>query len=169
MHKKKHPFILLFNVLLFFFAVTFYYTNILNFSIRGITPLLVLPILTSFSLFHSPLTSAITGVLCGILMDSNMIGSFCFNALLLLIIGTFVSVSSHNLFNKNVKSSVVLALICCTFYFIMQWLFFHTANVDITDSLIYLLNYAFPSAVYSAVFVIPFFYLYNYFNKITSE
>ena len=169
MHKKRHPFILLFNLLIFFFAIIFYYTNIFNFTIKGITPLLVLPILTAFSMFRSPLAGAITGTLCGILMDSNMIDAFCFNAILLLLIGTFVSLCSNNLFNRNIKSAFVLSLISCTLYYVCLWLFFHTGNVSLNDNFIYLLNYALPSALYSSVFIIPFYYIYKHFNKITSE
>ncbi len=169
MHKKRHPFILLFNILIFALAVLFYYTDILNFTIKGITPLLILPILTAFSLFNSPLTCAIVGVLCGVLMDSNMIDSYCFNAIMLLLIGVFVSVSSNNLFNKNIKSAIVLTIICCAFYFVLQWLVFQTNNVTLSDSIMYLLNFALPSAVYSSIFIAPFYYIYKHFNKIKSE
>lgn len=157
------------NILLFFFSVHFYYTGILNLSIRNITPLLVLPLLTSFAIFHHPLSSSFVGLLCGIFMDSCMIGSYCFNAIILLLAGAGVSLMASNLFNKNIKATIVISLIICSVYFILQWLFFHSGNVTFKDSLMYLFNYALPTAVYSAIFVIPFYYLYKHFNKILSE
>lgn len=169
MNIKKHPVIFSLNLLIFFFATLFHYTDTFSISIKGIAPLLILPILTAFSLFHSPLTCAIAGVLSGIFMDACMVGSFCFNAITLLCIGVFVSVTSSNLFNKNIQSATVLSLITSAVYFILQWIFFHTDNVNLTDNMIYLLKYAFPSIIFTAVFIYPFYYLYKHFHKLTLE
>jgi rod shape-determining protein MreD len=169
MHKKKHPFIILLNIFIFLLVLLFYYTGILPLSIKGITPLLILPLLTAFAIYHSPITSALIGLACGIFMDACAIGAYCFNAIVLLLIATFVAVTSNNLFNKNIQSAAVLSLITSAFYFIMRWICFHISNVTLSDNLMYLLKYAFPSAVYSAVFIIPLYYLYKYFHKITSE
>lgn len=169
MHKKKHPFIILLNILIFLFVLLFYYTGIFTFSIKGITPLLILPLLTAFSIFHSPIVSALIGLACGIFMDACAIGAYCFNAIILLLIAAFVAVTSNNLFNKNIQSAAVLSLITSVFYFVMRWLCFHISNVTLTDNLIYLLKYAFPSAIFSAIFILPLYYVYKYFHKITSE
>ena len=165
MHKTKHPLITVLNVLIFFISLLFYYTGILPLSIKGITPLLILPILTAFSIFNSPLVSAITGLLCGVFMDANTLDSYCFNAIMLVVLGAFVSVASNNLFNKNIFSAMVLSLITAIFYFVLQWAVFEINNITTKDSLIYLLKYALPTAVYSAVFIIPFYYLYRYFER----
>lgn len=169
MNKKRHPVVLTLKILIFFFAVLFYYTSAFNITVKGITPLLILPLITAFSLFHSPLACALSGLLCGIFMDACAISSYCFNAIVLMVIGAFVSVASGNLFNKNIQSATVLSLITATFYFCLQWAFFHTDNVTTRDSFTYLLNYAFPSMLFSAVFIIPFYYLYKHFNKLTTE
>lgn len=165
MLKTKHPFITIINILIFFTSMLFYYTGILPLTIKGITPLLILPILTAFSIFNSPVVSAVTGLLCGVFMDANALDSYCFNAIALVIIGAFVAVSSNNLFNKNIFSAMVLSLITSVLYFVLQWAVFETNNITIKDSLIYLLKYALPTAVYSAVFIIPFYYLYRYFGR----
>ncbi len=169
MNKKKHPVVSTLKILIFFFAVLLYYSSSLNLTVKGITPLLILPIITAFSLFHSPLVCAFSGLLCGIFMDACAVGSYCFNAIVLMVIGVCVSVASNNLFNKNIQSATVLSLITGTLYFCLLWAFFHTDNVTMKDSFIYLLNYAFPSMLFSAVFILPFYYLYKYFNKITTE
>ena len=169
MHKKRHPIILMLNILIFFFTLLFSNTNILTFSIKTASPLLILPLLTAFAIYHSPLSSALTGLVCGIFMDTVAADSYCFNAILLLVIGGFASFAANNLFNKNIQSAVVLSLINCVFYFVLLWLFFHTNNVSITDSAIYLLRYSLPSAVLSAIFILPLYYVYKHFNKITSE
>lgn len=169
MHKKRHVGILLLNILIFFLPLLFYYSGILTLSIKGATPLLVLPILTAFSFFHTPLCCAGVGLACGIFMDACALGSYCFNAIILLLIGAFVSLTSSNLFNKNIRSAVVLSLTTSTIYFVMLWLVFHTDGVTLTDSLLYLLKYALPSAIYTALFIIPFYYLLRHFNKRVSE
>ena len=169
MHNKRHIGILVLNILIFFLPLVFYYSGILTLSIKGATPLLILPILTAFSFFHTPLTCALTGLACGIFMDACALGSFCFNAILLLLLGVFVSLASSNLFNKNIRSAMVLSLITSAIYFILLWIIFHTKGVTLTDSLIYLLRYALPSAIYSALFILPFYYFFRYFNKRVSE
>lgn len=169
MHKKRHPLILILNILIFFLTLLFYYTDFLSLSIKGISPLLILPLITAFSLFHSPLRSGFVGLICGIFMDSTTTGSLCFNAIALLLIGAFVSVASNNLFNKNIQSAAVLSLIVCALYFIAQWLCFHINNVSLSDALIYLLKYAFPCAVLSSIFIIPYYYIYKHFYKLTLE
>lgn len=169
MRSKKHTLIFTLNILIFFIIILLRYTNSSPLRFFDATPLLILPLLTAFSLFHSPISCAITGLFAGIFMDAVASGSYCFNAIMLLCIGTFVSVASNNLFNKNVPSSVVLSLITSGIYFIFQWIVFHARIENINDSLIYLLNYALPSAVVSAVFIFPFYFLYKYFHKITSK
>lgn len=169
MNNKKHPFIFTFNVLIFCVLILLHYTDKTSINFFGITPLLVLPLLTAFSIFHSPIASGITGLLAGIFMDASTIGSYCFNAIILLCLGVAVSVTSNILFNKNIFASVVLSLITSGIYYLSQWLVFYTVGKDFADSLMYLLKYAFPTALLSAIFIFPFYFLYKYFNKITSN
>lgn len=169
MNNKKHPFIFIFNVLIFFVLTLLHYTDKTAINISGISPVLILPLLTAFSMFHSPIASALTGLFVGIFMDSCTIGSYCFNAIILLCLGTAMSLAANNLFNKNVLASVVISLITCFLYHIAQWLVFQTFGKAFNESLIYLLQYAAPSALLSSLFVIPFYFLYRYFNKITSN
>ena len=169
MNNKKHPFIFTFNILIFFFVVLLHYTDKTSINIFGVTPLLVLPLLTAFSIFHSPVASAVTGLLAGIFMDSCTTGSYCFNAIILLCLGAAVSVTSNVLFNKNIFASVVLSLITGGIYYLSQWVVFYTIGKDFTDCLMYLLKYAAPCALISAVFIFPFYFLYKYFHKITSN
>ncbi|MBE6786994.1 MAG: hypothetical protein E7537_01445 [Ruminococcaceae bacterium] len=169
MNIKKHPVIFTLNILIFFLAILFFYTDSFSISIKGTSVLLVLPILTAYSVFHSPLRSGVTGLICGVFMDACMVGSVCFNAIILFCIGVLVSVISNNLFNKNIQSATVLSLITSSIYFVFLWLVFHTANVSLSDNFMYLFNYAFPSAIFTAVFIFPFYYLYKHFNKLQMD
>lgn len=169
MNIKKHPVIFTLNILIFFLSILFFYTDSLSISIKGATVLLVIPILTAYSVFHSPLRSSLVGLICGIFMDACMAGSYCFNAAILLLIGAMVSVISNNLFNKNIQSATVLSLITSSLYFVLQWIFFHTTNVNLTDNFMYLFKYAFPSAIFTAIFIFPFYYLYKHFQKLQMD
>ncbi len=169
MNKKRHPFIFIFNILIFFILILLHYTDNFAININGISPLLVLPLLTAFSIFHSPLVSAVTGMLAGIFMDAVTIGSYCFNAIILLLLGCAVSLTSNNLFNKNIFSAVVLSIIAGFIYHMAQWLFFYTFTKTLEESLTFLLKYAIPSAILGAVFIFPFYYLYKHFDKISSN
>ena len=100
MHRKKHPFIIILNLLLFALILLFYYTNNLVITIKGISPLLILPLLAAFSIFHSPIISAIVGLIAGIFMDSCVVGSYCFNSITLLVFAAFFSAFSFSSFEK---------------------------------------------------------------------
>ncbi len=169
MNNKKHPFIFIFNVIIFFVLILIHYTDKTAINISGISPVSILPLLTAFSMFHSPLASALTGLFAGIFMDSCTIGSYCFNAIILLCLGTAISLAANNLFNKNILAAVVLSLITCFIYHVSQWLVFQTFGKAFNESLMYLLKYAAPSALFSAVFIIPFYFIYKHFDKVTSN
>lgn len=168
MSKKKHPFIFLLTVLLFLSVIIFSGNGIINISIKNATPLLALPLLCGFAVFHSFEASAIAGLLTGIMLDSVSLGTYCFNAIIFLVLGCFVNLASNSLFNKNLKAAVALSVICCFAYFTAYWICFAALGKGIKNSLTYLLSYGIPSAVYSAVFIIPFYYIFRYFNKLRS-
>lgn len=155
-----------FNVMIFLIFSLLHHSNFSNIKIFGAGTILVIPILVAFSLWHSPIACAMAGMLSGIIMDSSAHGSYCFNAIILLIIGVFVSVTSNTLFNKNLPSAIVISFICSVAYYLMQWAFFHTRSEGISRSLSFLLEISLPSAILTALFVFPFYYLYKYVEKI---
>lgn len=162
----KKALLLAFDIMLFFVVSLLHYSDFLNFKLFGAGTTILIPLLVAFSMNHSPLTSAMAGMLSGIIMDSSAHGTYCFNAILLLLIGTFVSVSSSTLFNKNLPSAVVISLICSTVYYLLQWAIFHTFSEGIANGLSFLLEISLPSAVLTALFIFPFYFLYKYIQKI---
>lgn len=166
--KRHHPFIFILNLLIFAAAVILSPIESLI-SIKTATPMLILPILTAFSVFGSVYSAALSGFLAGACLDSITSGSYCFNSIALLLVGVAVNLCANNLFNKNIRSAAVLALLAASFYFILKWILFFAVGSDISVSMLYLLKYALPSAVYSAVFIFPFFYLYRHFSNISNS
>ncbi len=162
----KKALIFAFNVMLFFIISLLNNSAVISFKIFEISFVLIIPLLVAFSLNYSPVTCAVAGALSGIIIDSAAANVYCFNAIVLLIIGAFVSVASNILFNKNIPSVIVISLLCSVFYFILHWAFFHTVTEGIGDSLSFLLNHSLPSAIISTLFVFPFYFLYKYIKKL---
>lgn len=164
--KKRHPWINITSFLLFFFTFIIHYTDIIDISIKNAEPLIILSLLTAFSMFNSVGTSAAVGLIMGIFMDSCASGTVCFNAAVLMVSAALVSVCAERLFNRNIRASLILCLLTSLFYFGLRWLLFYAFGVGAQDNLTYLLSYAFPSILYTAVFIFPFYFLYKYFYKI---
>jgi hypothetical protein len=86
-----------------------------------------------------------------------------------LVIGVAVWLLANNLFNKNIGAAFALTLLASAFYKILWWFFNYFFVLDIKESFALLLQYALPSALYSAVFILPLFYVYKWLNKIKTQ
>ena len=164
--NTKKALIFTFNALIIFLVSSLHYSDFLDLKIRSADATLIIPLLVAFSLWYSPLTSAVAGMTAGIIMDSSAHGSYCFNAIILLIIGALVSVSSSTLFNKNLPSAIVISFICSAIYHFMQWAIFHTYSEGVTNGFTFFLEITVPSIVLTTLFIFPFYFLYKYINKI---
>ncbi len=167
--RKKQFWINFLIAALFFVVLIFHISGSVNLSILTATPVLVLPLLTAFSMFSSPARCAIAGFICGAFMDSVMTRSVCFNSIVLLCLGVGMCLTANHLFNKNVKSAFALAAISASVYFVLVWVAFHAFGQGMQSSMTYLLGYAFPSAVYTSVFVFPFYFIFKYLNKVKTQ
>ena len=164
--KKRHPWIAVVNFMLFFLAFIFHYTDIIDISIKNAEPLIIISLLTAFSMFSGTGASAAVGLLTGIFMDSSASGAVCFNAAVLMLSAAMVSVFAERLFNRNIRSAILLCVLTSLFYFLLRWAVFYAFRSGAQDNLTYLLSYAFPSVLYTDIFVFPFYFLYKYFHKI---
>ena len=166
--KKRHPWINITSFLLFFLAFIFHYTDIIDISIKNAAPLIILPLLVAFSIFNKPMTSAAAGLLIGVCMDSAASGAICFNAALLMLSAALISVSAERLFNRNIRSAILLCVLASLVYYLLRWLCFYALSSGAEDNLTYLLSYAFPSMLYTDIFIIPFYFLYKYFYRLSN-
>ncbi len=163
--KRNKIWIKVFNVFIFFIVTIVYCSGALPLTIGNATPLTVLPLLVGYSMFSTIGKSAMAGLLCGICVDAVASKVFSFNAIILMLIAVFVCLFANNFFNKNIKSAVVISILASVIYFVLNWALFYIAQ-DVKDTTAYLMGYALPSAVYTAVLVVPVFYLYRHFNNI---
>ena len=167
--KKRHPGLAIINFMLFFFAFIIHYTDSISISIKNAVPIIILPLLTAFAMFSSPAASAAVGLITGICMDGAASGALCFNAAVLMLAAALTSVCANNLFNRNVRSALLLSVIVTLVYFVLRWACFYAFSLSARDNLTYLLSYAFPSVIYTNIFVFPFYFLYKHFNMLRNE
>ncbi len=167
-NTKNRRKIITVNILLFAVVILFHISDIADISIKTASPLLILPLLSAFSIFSSPSKSVLAGFIAGASLDA-VCAKFGFNTVCLMLISLAVCLAANNLFNKNIRAAVVISLISASLYFICLWVTFHLFGATIEDSLGYLLKYGFPSAIYSAVFIFPFFYIYRYLENLRTQ
>lgn len=166
MTSQKNIFTLrLINALLFVTLIFIQYNSTFSFKISHANPMLPLALLVAVCMFCSELTAALSGLIVGIFVDTTANTPQGFNSITFLIIGLCAVLIIKYLFNNNILSVVTLCVICTIFYFMLRWLFCYAFSMSLTENLTYLMRTAFPSCLYTAVFVIPFYYLEKYLHK----
>ncbi|MBR6902716.1 MAG: rod shape-determining protein MreD [Clostridia bacterium] len=155
---KKPLYVAVINALLFFVLIILHYSGI-SVKIGNANAFSALALLVAIIMFSNELTGVLTGMALGIIIDSVSSTPIGFNAITLTLISFLVTLLSHYLFNRNLKSAMALCLICCALYFAARWLVTFAFAGDIKGSFTYLFSFAATSAIYTAVFIIPFFYL----------
>lgn len=168
-YKKSHPLFPFLTFLIFFFVIILSSVPDLSLKIKDIAPFTPLPLLIAYSIFSDVKKSALAGFLTGACVDSIASGTYCFNTIALLIAAVLVCLSANNLFNKNIRGAVVLSLFTAVLYFFFRWLIFHAFGFSVQQSFGYLLSHSLPSAIYTAVFIIPFYFILKYFDKLKNQ
>ena len=99
--KKHHPWLFALNILIFAAVIFLHTSEIADISIKSATPMLILPLITAYSIFSDLKGCVISGLICGAFLDSVSHGAYCFNTLTLMFLSLFVYFMASNLFNKN--------------------------------------------------------------------
>lgn len=156
--RKKTVLTAIINTVLFAFLILFHYSGA-DIKIFDANPMGALALLVAFVMFSSESAGVITGMIIGVIIDSVSSTPIGFNTITLTLISFGATFISHYLFNRNLKSALVLCLLCSAAYFTARWLICFAFAGDVVGSFTYLLRYGAGSAIYTTVFVIPFFYL----------
>lgn len=149
----------LINVFLFIILFAIQYNGIFNLKIFTASPVLPLALLVAICMFCSELTGAITGLVLGIFTDAVASTPQGFNAIVFCVLGLSLVLIIKHLFNNNILSAFVLCALAALCYFTLRWIFCLAFPLSFTENLTYLMRTAFPSCLYTAVFIIPFYYL----------
>lgn len=161
----KNPLRKLLHFSLFAFLFILHFTGNQFLTLRSASPFLMLPLLTAYSMFKDELSASVVGAVVGAFVDSVSNTPACFHTVVLFVLCFMTSLISKYLFNINYRSAIVLSILGNTFYYLARWIVCYAFSTPITDSLIYIFEYALPSIVFNAVFVLAFFFIERKFNK----
>ena len=129
----------------------------LSLKIGTATPVLLVPAVIAVACFLREWTGFWFGLCCGVALDTVVNGTACFHTFALMLIGISAGLLFRYFFNRNIKSAVIVGTLGSLIYFIARWLFLDFLTGD-SAALSILLRYHLPSALYTALFMIPFFY-----------
>lgn len=155
---KKKVLTVLLNAAMFFVLVLFHYSGA-SIKILTANPMAAIALLVAVIMFSSEAAGVFTGAALGIVLDSVTSTPIGFNTVTLIVISFAATLASHYLFNRNIKSALTLCLICSFLYFFARWIAGFAFAGDTEASFSYLFRYAAPSAVYTTLFMVPFFYI----------
>lgn len=141
-------------------------TGLLTLKIGTAHPLLLIPFLVAVSMTAREWVGLVFGALFGVMLDITAANSFCFNLVIMLIIGCVCGLLCSFVVNDNIYSSILLSLAAGLFYFVVKWLWFYVFSGR-GEAFNYFITYALPSAAYTALFILPFYYLVKFVSKKT--
>ncbi|MBR6743554.1 MAG: rod shape-determining protein MreD [Clostridia bacterium] len=159
MKKNKKRFTVTYvNILLILLLYILRASGLLLLKIGDISPILLLPLVVSISLFFGEWNGAAAGFLVGLLMDTTTLGSSVFSCLCFMLIGLTCGVAANFYLNKNIKSALALS-VCASFaYYLFKFLFLSIiAGTGIDGQ--YFASFVLPSIAYTSIFIIPFYFL----------
>lgn len=161
----KHPYKKLLHFAMFAVLFLLHFTGNQFLTLRSASPFLMLPLLTAYSMFKDELNASVIGAVAGAFIDSVSNTPSCFHTVVFFLFCFATSFVSKYLFNINYRSAIVLSVLGSAFYYLARWLVCYAFSTPITDSLIYIFEYALPSIVFNAVFVLAFFFIERKINQ----
>ncbi|MBQ4131256.1 MAG: rod shape-determining protein MreD [Clostridia bacterium] len=127
-------------------------------------PELLLPAVIVIACFLREWTGFLAGLLCGIALDTVTNGTQCFNTITLMLFGVSIGLIFRFLLNRNIKAMIIVSILGCFLFFLLKWFFLDLLNGDSSATML-LFKYHIPSAIYTSLFAIPFFYYVRWLCK----
>lgn len=127
-------------------------------------PVLLVPAVMVIGCFLKEWSGFISGLLCGIALDTVTNNTQYFNTLALMILGVAVGLTFKLLLNRNIKAIIIVSVLGNLLYFLLKWFFLDFWSGDPSSTQI-LIKYHLPSAIYTSLFAIPFFYYTRHICK----
>ena len=166
MTKNRHWGLKIAYILIFFLSLTLFGGSGISLAVLGVSPLLVLSVLTAFASYSRISVTVLTAVLCGIITDSVSANGYCFNTIAFLIFGVLANLLAEHVFNRNFRATAVLCFSLTFTYYLAYWLCFSAFVLKFNESMRYILQWCLPSAIYTAVLCVPFYFLFKKFKQI---
>lgn len=146
------------NVVLICSLIGLRYSGIAIFKIGNAVPVILLPLIVAISMFKNSNSSIMFALLTGALMDSTASDSSCFNTIFFVLAAAGCNLLFNRFLNRNIKAAAYMSFLVSLVYFFLKYMIFFvfqgtSVNYD------YFMLYLIPSVVYTAVFIIPFYFL----------
>ncbi len=159
MEIKRRRFIAAFvNAIIIFAVFLLRFSDIATLQIGYAIPILLIPIVISVSIFFGENATLLSALLAGLLMDCAAADTSCFNTVFFVLGSTACGVMANRFLNRNLKAAVCLSLGLSFAYFVLKYLIFFVFGGIAVNYDYFVLNLI-PSAVYTALWIIPFYFL----------
>ncbi len=132
--------------------------------IFGVKPNPTFVLMILFAMFGGEWAGIISGLLLGIATDVISPLPDGFNALFMMLAGLVAALLSIYLFNRRLPAAMVLAGSAVTVYYLAVWLV-GVLPQGYDGVLDYLWRFSLPQAVYSFLFVFPFWWLLDLLSR----
>lgn len=142
----------------------FHYTGLIDITIKGASPIILLPITVAVAMFYDELVGLLFGLCCGFAMDAVAASTSVFNTIAFMLIGFIAGLLAKRIFNRNLPAAIALTLISEIGYFGIKWLI-SVIIPDVQGKVYYLLWNLTPCAVYTLIFIIPLYFLEKRLHK----
>lgn len=159
--KRTVPYI---EIIIAFIIYLFHYTSLIDITILGISPIILLPLTVAVAMFYNELTGLLFGLCCGFAIDAVAASTSVFNTLAFMFIGFIAGLLAKHIFNRNLPASIALTMLSEIAYFGAKWLIFAIIP-DVQGKVYHLLWNLTPSAVYTLIFIIPIYFLEKMLHK----
>ncbi len=146
------------NILAIILLFVLRYSGLATLGIGQAVPVTLIPFVTAIALFYGEWYGAAAGFFAGALMDSVTTASSCFNTLAVMLIGLICGILSSYYLNKNFQAAACVSLGASFAYLFARLLFFYSFKGISTGAEYYSL-YFIPTVFYTALFIIPFYFL----------
>lgn len=167
--EKYHHNLYYLLALLFFGLFLLQRIPFLSLKIATATPCLLLPALLVTACFLREWTGFWAGLLSGIALDTVVNGSNIFNTLTLTVLGVAAGLIFRFFMNRNIKAIIIAGGAFSFIYYLLKWFFLDLLSGDASWAAL-LFKYHIPSALYTALFTIPLFFLVRWLcNKYLIE
>lgn len=164
-YVEKYHHHLYYSLVLWCFGI-FILQRIEPFSLKIGTafPVLLVPAVMVIACFLREWSGFVSGLLCGIALDTVTNGTQYFHTFTLMLLGVAVGLTFKLLLNRNIKAMIIVSVLGSILFFLVKWLFLDLLGGDPSASQL-LIKYYLPSAVYTSLFSIPFFYYVKHLCK----
>ncbi len=158
MSKLRSFIAVLVNILLIFTVFVLRYSCGVTLGIGQAVPIILIPLVLSCAIFYGENAAMLAGFFAGVLMDGAAAGGSWFNTLFLTLGCLICGFLSSRVLNRNFKAAICLSVGFSFGYFFIKYLVFFVFG-GIAVNYDYFISDLIPSALYTSVWLIPFYFL----------